>query len=107
MTQIANLLAVATVFIGLWTLISTFYCQRGGTKVPMQELELKMQRGAYLQGGGGRRNCGILRYLHKQNEHNYIQELSSIITAIHKYRDLIGLRTGSRISNIVSVSKVH
>ena len=30
MTQIASLLAVATVFIGLWTLISTFYCQGGG-----------------------------------------------------------------------------
>ena len=30
MTQIASLLAVATIFIGLWTLISTFYSQRGG-----------------------------------------------------------------------------
>ena len=30
MTQIASLLAVATVFIGLWTLISTFYIQGGG-----------------------------------------------------------------------------
>ena len=43
MTQIASLLAVATVFIGLWTL---FYSQGGGlickTKLPMQELELKM-----------------------------------------------------------------
>ena len=52
MTQIASLLAVATVFIGLWTLISTFYChcREGGglireTKLPMQELELKVQGG--------------------------------------------------------------
>ena len=30
MTQIASLLAVATVFIGLWTQISIFYSQRGG-----------------------------------------------------------------------------
>ena len=29
MTQIASLLAVATVFIGLWALISTLYCQGG------------------------------------------------------------------------------
>ena len=49
MTQIANLLAVATVFIGFWTLIFTFYSQGGGlirdTKLPMQELELKLQGG--------------------------------------------------------------
>ena len=37
MTQIASLLAVATIFIDLWT---PFYIQ---TKEPMQELELKMQ----------------------------------------------------------------
>ena len=41
MTQIASLLAVATVFIDLWT---PFYSQGGGlireTKLPMQELEL-------------------------------------------------------------------
>ena len=30
MTQIASLLAVATVFIGSWTLISTFLIQSGG-----------------------------------------------------------------------------
>ena len=57
-TQIAGLLAVATVFIGLWTLQSG----RGGgllreTKLPMQELELKVQRGLCTRGG---RNCGIL-----------------------------------------------
>ena len=54
-TQIASLLAVATVFIDLWT---PFYSQGGGlihvreTKLPMQELELKMQGGgAYARGG--------------------------------------------------------
>ena len=44
--NMTSLLAVATDFIGLWTLI---YCQGGGggfmheTKLPMQELELKVQ----------------------------------------------------------------
>ena len=56
MTQIASLLAVATVFIGLWTL---FYSQGGGlickTKLPMQELELKMGVGC---------NHGILWHMH-------------------------------------------
>ena len=54
-SQIASLLAVATVFIDLWT---PFYSQEGGrgglireTKLPMQELELKMQGGAYARGG--------------------------------------------------------
>ena len=51
MTQMASLLALATVFIGVWTLISTFSSQGGApltckTKVPMQELELKVQGGA-------------------------------------------------------------
>ena len=57
MTQEASLLAVATVFIDIhvWT---PFCCQGGWglkrkTKLPMQELELKMQ-------GGGGRNRGIL-----------------------------------------------
>ena len=47
MTQIANVLAVATVFIGSWTLISTFDSQRfiGERKIPMQELEPKVQGG--------------------------------------------------------------
>ena len=53
MTQIANLLAVAFV---LWILISTVYSQGGGglirkTKLPMQELEVKVQ-GAYARGRG-------------------------------------------------------
>ena len=52
MTQIASLLAVATVFVGLWTLnIYILMSGRGEliceTKLPMQELELK------IQGGGG------------------------------------------------------
>ena len=50
----ARVLAVASVFIGFWTLISTFFCQRGGfmckIKLPMlliiAKLELKVQ-GAY------------------------------------------------------------
>ena len=61
MTQIASLLAVATVIIDLWT---PFYSQGGGglireTKLPLQELELKMQGGLMREGG---RNRGILRY---------------------------------------------
>ena len=52
-TQIASLLAVATVFIDLWT---PFYSQGGGglireAKLPMQELELKMQGGLMREGG--------------------------------------------------------
>ena len=58
MTQIASLLAVATVFLDLWT---PFYSQGGGglireTKLPMQELE----QGGLMREGG--RNRGILRY---------------------------------------------
>ena len=55
-TQIASLLAVATVFLDLWT---PFYSQGGGgglireTKLPMQELELKMQGGLMRERGGG------------------------------------------------------
>jgi hypothetical protein len=37
MTQMASLLAVATVFVGLWTLISTFY----GRLIYIRELETK------------------------------------------------------------------
>ena len=65
--HVASLLAVATVFIGLWTLISTLiFTVREGrglllceTKLPVQELELKVQGGAYVRRG---RNCGILWY---------------------------------------------
>ena len=52
MTQIASLLAVATVFIGLYMVSNIYILQseRGGlireTKLPMQALELKVQGGA-------------------------------------------------------------
>ena len=52
--HVASLLAAPTVFIGLWTLIFIFYSQRGGlireTKLPMQELELKLQGGGVFAG---------------------------------------------------------
>ena len=54
MTQIASLLAVSTVFVDLW---APFYSQGGGgglireTKLPMQELELKMEGGLCARGG--------------------------------------------------------
>ena len=54
MTQISSLLAVATVFVALWT---QFYSQGGGgayiheTKASMQELELKC-RGLCTWGRG-------------------------------------------------------
>ena len=54
MTQIASLLAVATVFIDLWT---PFYSWGGlirESKLPMQELELKMQGGLMREGGESR-----------------------------------------------------
>ena len=47
MAQIASVLAVATVFISLWTLISR-QRRRGlirETKIPMQELKPKVQGG--------------------------------------------------------------
>ena len=54
MTQLASLLAVATVLIGLWTLnIYILLLGRGlirKTKLPMQELELKMQGGGIIAG---------------------------------------------------------
>ena len=55
MIQTASLLAVGTVFIGLWTLISTFYSQRGGGGTLH---ETKLMR----KGGGGGRNCRTLWY---------------------------------------------
>ena len=61
------MLAVATVFIGLWTPIFTFYSQGGGaylreTKLPMQELELAKIAGggAYARGG---HICVIVQYI--------------------------------------------
>ena len=63
MTQIASLLAVATVLL---TYGPHFTVREGGglireIKLPMQELELKMQGGGLMREGG--RNRGILRYL--------------------------------------------
>ena len=51
MTQIASLLAVATVFIGLWTLISTVYCQ-GGEGAYMQDKTTYAGTWAKNTGGG-------------------------------------------------------
>ena len=66
MAQMASLLVVATVFVALWTLnIYILQSERGGgliheTKLPMQELEPKLQGGLIREGG---RICGILRYM--------------------------------------------
>ena len=68
MAQMASLLVVATVFVALWTLnIYILQSERGGgggliheTKLPMQELEPKLQGGLIREGG---RICGILRYI--------------------------------------------
>ena len=69
MAQIASLLAVATVFIGLWTRIFTFYSQGGGglvheKKPPMLELELKLQGGcarilAGFYGNNEKKHCSM------------------------------------------------
>ena len=68
MAQMASLLVVATVFVALWTLnIYILQSERGGggfihkTKLPMQELEPKLQGGLIREGG---RICGILRYMY-------------------------------------------
>ena len=54
MAQIASVLAVVTVFISLWTLISRHRRELiHETKILMQELEPKVQ--------GGGRDCRILR----------------------------------------------
>ena len=62
-TQIASLLAVATVFIDLWT---PFYSQGGGAytrdKTTYAGTRAKNAGGAYARGGG--RNRGILRYMY-------------------------------------------
>ena len=54
MAQMASLLVVATVFVALWTLnIYILQSERGGgglvheTKLPMQELEPKLQGGVF------------------------------------------------------------
>ena len=48
MTQRACLLAVATVFIGLWTPFYSGLIRK--IKLPVQELELKMQGGDVITG---------------------------------------------------------
>ena len=59
MTQIASLLAVGTIFIGLWTLANIYinFCSQGGGiytrhmyMCTMQELELKVQGGLCARG---------------------------------------------------------
>jgi hypothetical protein len=70
MIQMGSALAVATVFIGLWTLIPTIYSGEGGgficeTKIPMQELELKMEGGLCARGGVIAGFYGILIYVVK------------------------------------------
>ena len=58
MAQMASLLVVATVFVALWTLnIYILQSERGGgliheTKLPMQELEPKLQGGGLIREGG-------------------------------------------------------
>ena len=58
MAQMASLLVVATVFVALWTLnIYILQSERGGgfiheTKLPMQELEPKLQGGGLYARGG-------------------------------------------------------
>ena len=53
MTQIASLLAVATAFIGLWTIISTFYSQEGGDIYERQNyLHVCRNFEPKVQGGG-------------------------------------------------------
>ena len=70
MTQIATLLAIATAFIGLWTL-NNYILQswKGGglireikLHVPMQKLELKIQGGLRARGRG--RNYGTCTYIY-------------------------------------------
>ncbi len=57
MIHMASALSVGVVFIfGLWTPISTIYSRRRGAytrdKIPMQELELKMEGGGLCPRGG-------------------------------------------------------
>ena len=73
MAQMASLLVVATVFVALWTLnIYILQSERGGliheTKLPMQELEPKLQGGLIREGG---RICGILWYINLQFSPNF------------------------------------
>ena len=86
MAQMASLLVVATVFVALWTLnIYILQSERGGggliheTKLPMQELEPKLQGGLIREGG---RICGILR--HQWHQHCWtLKRLDG--KAVHKF----------------------
>ena len=66
MAQMVSLLVVATVFVALWTLnIYILQSERGGglireTKLPMQELEPKLQGGAYTRGGAYLRDSTVI-----------------------------------------------
>ena len=55
---------MATVFIHVWTLIYTFYSQGAGiireTKLPMQELELKVPGRGLIYNSRGVYYCGVL-----------------------------------------------
>ena len=55
MTQMTSLLAVATVYIGLWTLMSdsTFYCQRGGGGAYTQDKTTCTYAGTGANNSGG------------------------------------------------------
>ena len=65
MAQMASLLVVATVFVALWTLnIYILQSERGGgliheTKLPMQELEPKLQGGLIREGGAYLRDSTV------------------------------------------------
>jgi hypothetical protein len=59
MIQMASALAVATVFIGLWTPISTICSRRRGGAYTRDK---NTYAGTWAKNGGGGRNCGILRY---------------------------------------------
>ena len=67
MAQMASLLVVATVFVALWTLnIYILQSERGGlkheTKLPMQELEPKLQGGAYTRRGAYLRDSTVYEH---------------------------------------------
>ena len=70
MAQMASLLVVATVFVALWTLnIYILQSERAGgliheTKLPMQELEPKLQGGAYTRGGAYLRDSTVPVNMH-------------------------------------------
>ena len=74
---------MATVLFGLGSVISAFYSRGGGglirkTKLPMQELELKMQGGLMCEVG---RNRGILRYyIHIQDDEPKLRKCTKLMS---------------------------